>query len=252
MVPLLVLDIETVPDAGAPAELVPEDGGFPKPLAHRVVTISFLKALADQSGTYHVDRLATLDASDHDEAAMLAAFWKGVDHTQPRLVTWNGRGFDMPVLRLRSLMHGVEMAWFDLGPSKFDSYTYRYSRWHTDLMDLMADYGAAPRHTLDAVATMCGLPGKIGCGGDQVAQFVAEGRLDEVRRYCECDVLNLYAVYLRWLRTTREIGRDAYAASVAALARHLRERRDSEVHLGAFLDGWPEGTRALAGDAGTA
>jgi predicted PolB exonuclease-like 3'-5' exonuclease len=65
-------------------------------------------------------------------------------------------------------------------------------------MEMLSDYRAAPQHGLDEIATAIGLPGKIGGHGSEVEAMVTEGRLGQVRAYCESDVLNPFGVYIRW------------------------------------------------------
>ena len=250
---LLVIDTEVIPDEEMPKALRPNDEVL-KSIACEIVTISYLKAtIPTRPGeAFGIEMLGSLTRQDRTEAAMLADFWKAFGHYQPRLLTWNGRGFDVPVLRMRSLKHLVTTPWFTLGQNKFESYAYRYANWHVDLMDVMSDYGGTQRLALDPTAAALGLPGKIGGHGADVADMIATGDHEQCRRYCEADSLNLYGIYLRWLHVTGALDAKGYKASVMDLAHYLQQHREDEPHYGEFLDAWAEGRAAIeeAAEAG--
>ena len=128
---------------------------------------------------------------------MIRRFFDLVDKYTPQLVSWNGGGFDLPVLNHRALIHGVTAArYWDWGDDdrefKFNSYLGRYHTRHLDLMDVLAMYQPRASAGLDAMARLCGFPGKLGMDGSEVNAAIGRGELDEVRRYCETDVMNTY------------------------------------------------------------
>jgi predicted PolB exonuclease-like 3'-5' exonuclease len=140
------------------------------------------------------------------------------------VVTWNGRGFDMPVITSRALKHGVSMPWWFS-----DRHTrYRYSpEGHLDLMDFLSDFGAAKSGRLDVYAKLVGLPGKVGVDGSQVAPMVHAGRIDEVNAYCLCDVAQTAALFLRVQLLRGVIDRARYVE----LARGLLTFFDGDARL---------------------
>jgi predicted PolB exonuclease-like 3'-5' exonuclease len=184
--------------------------------------------------------------ADWDERRLLQAWWKHFGRRQARIVTWNGKGFDLPVLRLRSMMHGIPAdPWFTRG-TKWESYTQRYaSDWHCDLMEQLADYGASARLAMQDVALAMGLPGKIGGHGSEVATMVARGELDRVRAYCEADCLNLFALYARWALLTGRVDPGCHNASLESLIHCLESERAGRPHLGEFLDQWQASRRPM-------
>ena len=98
-----------------------------------------------------------------------------IDKHTPQLVSWNGGGFDLPVLNYRALIHGVTAArYWDWGDDdrefKFNSYLGRYHTRHLDLMDVLAMYQPRASAGLDAIARLCGFPGKLGMDGSEVAR----------------------------------------------------------------------------------
>jgi predicted PolB exonuclease-like 3'-5' exonuclease len=182
----LVLDIETVPDPELPRQEDPEK--VPPPPFNQIVTLGCL-LLED-----YVPRKIGVVGEKKSERDILIDFATWLDRSRPCVVTWNGRGFDMPVITSRALKHGVSMPWWFS-----DRHTrYRYSpEGHLDLMDFLSDFGAAKSGRLDVYAKLVGFPGKVGVDGSQVAPMVHAGRIDEVNAYCLCDVAQTAALFLR-------------------------------------------------------
>ncbi len=219
MTPILVFDIETIPDTEglrrlrghapetADAEVAEaafaarreQTGGsdFLPHYLHRVVTISCV--LRDRD-TF---RVWSLGDPSEGEASLIQRFFDGIEKLQPQLVSWNGGGFDLPVLHYRALRHGVVASkYWDLGEDdrdfKWNNYISRYHMRHLDLMDLLAMYQPRANAPLDEFSQLLGFPGKLGMGGAQVWGAFQEGRLEAIRNYCETDVVNTYLVFLRF------------------------------------------------------
>jgi hypothetical protein len=251
MTPILVFDIETVPDiAGArrlraslaelpDAELAQrlfderreKTGSDFLPLhLHRVVAISC--AFRDDSGF----RVRSIGQPDDDEDKLIQAFFATIDRHTPQLVSWNGGGFDLPVLHYRGLMHGVRAArYWELGDEdrdfRYNNYISRYHTRHIDLMDLLAMYQPRASAPLDDLAKLCGFAGKLGMDGSKVWDAFQAGGIEQIRNYCETDVVNTYLMYLRFQRMrgildeARCVDEEARVrAALEALARpHWRE-----------------------------
>jgi predicted PolB exonuclease-like 3'-5' exonuclease len=182
----LVLDIETIPDPELPR--VDDSDRVPPPPFNKIVTLGCL-LLED----YAPRRLGVV-GERKSEAEILADFALWLDAKKPTVVTWNGRAFDMPVITSRALRHGVSMPWW----FRDRNTRYRYSTdGHFDLMDFLADFGAAKNARLDVYARLVGFPGKVGVDGSQVLPLVHAGKLDEVNAYCLCDVVQTAAIFLR-------------------------------------------------------
>jgi len=238
---LLCLDVETVPDRG---RLPPAWGEkFPKALFHRVVAIGVVEARieAEAGGqeTYRVTACRCGGGSDWEEERLLKAFWRYLATEPSRVVTWNGRGFDLPVLTQRSLLHGVSArAWFTGGTGR-DGYRARYAdEDHCDLMDALSGRGACTKLGLDEAARAVGCPGKLDGDGSQVETLIDAGEIERVRRYCQTDVLNLFCLYVRYARLTGRISGAGHAASLHSLSAYLAGERGLRPHLGMFLDRW--------------
>jgi 3'-5' exonuclease len=114
-----------------------------------------------------------------------------------RCVTWNGRGFDLPLLSLHALADGLDFSWYESRRHRFPN--YKTPLWHYDMQEQLGDYGAV-RLGLDRVAKLLGL-GKQGMHGADVFEALAQGRREEVLAYCMNDTLITYLIYLRWSQT---------------------------------------------------
>lgn len=254
--PTLVFDIETIPDAAGlrnllalPADSTDDDvvnialhqrrqknGTDFLPLhLHRIVAISCALREGDQF------RVWTLGDAAATEAEIIQRFYDGVEKYTPQIVSWNGSGFDLPVLHYRGLIHGVNASrYWDMGDDdkefKWNNYISRYHMRHCDLMDVMALYNARANAPLDDLAKLCGFPGKLGMDGSQVWQAYQAGKLAEIRDYCETDVANTYLVFLRFQLMRGYLSAAAYAAEIALVRQTLQTYQGK--HWQVFLAAW--------------
>lgn len=251
----LVFDIETVPDVDGGRRLLELDGLSDAEVAevlftrrrqeagseflrlhlHRVVAISVL--LSDRDGV----KLWTLGEESADEREIVERFFEGIARYTPQLVSWNGSGFDLPVLHYRALLHGVSAArYWETGDEdqsfKWNNYLSRYHQRHLDVMDQLAGFQPRASAPLDQIAQMLGYPGKLGMDGSKVHQAYLDGRLAEIRAYCETDVLNTYLVYLRFELMRGRLDGPGHAAAEGEVAA-LLEASDAP-HLAEFLAAW--------------
>lgn len=234
MTPTLVFDLETIPDAQALRTL----GSYDPALTDEQVIEAALQARLESHGSdflpLHLHKIAvvgcvfrddngfrvrTLGQADDPESVLINGFFKTIERYTPRLISWNGSGFDLPVLHYRSLIHGVQAPrYWDMGEDdrdfKFNNYISRYHNRHIDLMDLLAKYNGRANAPLDDLAKLCGFPGKLGMDGSQVWRAWSGGKADEVRAYCETDVVNTWLVYCRFRFMRGELDLPAYEAEV--------------------------------------
>jgi predicted PolB exonuclease-like 3'-5' exonuclease len=162
-------------------------------------------------------------------------------------VSWNGGGFDLPVLHYRGLKHGVVASkYWDMGDGgdhdsrefKWNNYISRYHMRHLDLMDLLAMYSPRNNAPLDAMAKLCGFPGKLGMDGSAVYSAYRQGQLEDIRRYCETDVMNTYLLYCRFQKMRGGLLETEYAQEIDFVKARLAELAPTEPHWQEYLAAW--------------
>lgn len=252
---ILVFDIETVPDIDSGKKLYDlhdlPDAEIAEAmlLARREKTgsdflpchlqkIVAISVVMETQGKFRVWSIGDIDI---DEANIIQRFFDGIDRYSPTLVSWNGGGFDLPVLHYRSLLHSIDASrYWESGEHdqafRWNNYTSRYHKRHTDLMDVLAAYQARANAPLDEIATMMGFPGKMGMSGAHVWQAYQDGNIAGIRNYCETDVLNTYLVYLRYLLISGQITQPQILEQQQRLRDYLRE--ENKAHFTEFLNHW--------------
>lgn len=252
----LVFDIETVPDVELGRRLYDLDPALsdadvatimffrqrqarqtdflPLP-QHRIVAISAVLATANDV------RVFSLGGDGEPEAQIVRRFFDGLERYSPNLVSWNGGGFDLPVLHYRSLRHSITAARYwetgDTDPSfRFNNYLNRFHWRHLDLMDVLAGYQGGARSSLEQAAQLLGFPGKLGMSGGRVWECWQRGEIADICNYCETDVLNTYLIYLRFQLIRGALDAAVHEAEVARLEAKLESA--GRPHLTQFLDAW--------------
>ncbi len=175
------------------------------------------------------------------EAKIIQGFYNSIEKHVPQLVSWNGGGFDLPVLHYRGLRHGiVANKYWDLGEDdrdfKWNNYIGRYHMRHLDLMDLLAMYQPRANAPLDAMAKLCGFPGKLGMDGSAVYPAYLGGQLEEIRRYCETDVMNTYLLYCRFQKMRGGFTEAEYDREIEFVKQTLAGI--AEPHWAEYLAAW--------------
>ena len=253
---VLAFDIETVPDCAGirrryalPADLPDREvaeiafqkrrtqtgSDFLAPHLHRVVVISCVLREGEAIKVF------SLGEPEAGEKEAIQRFYDGIEKLVPQLVSWNGGGFDLPVLNYRALVHGVAAGKFwDQGDDdkdfRWNSYLGRYHARHLDLMDVLAMYQPRSNAPLDDVAQLCGFPGKIGVGGAQVWEAYCNGEIKAIREYCEADTANTYLLYLRFQQLRGALSPAQYQKECALLRGTLDKLKAP--HWREFLSRW--------------
>ena len=170
----------------------------------RVISIAAVVRTEKENG----DVALSLTALPHDitdpqqttEAAILSRFLNAVGEKKPQLVGFNSAKADLNVLLQRAVANGIQAAKFAKRPNKpwegYDYFDARNSEGHVDLIEILGSYGKS-NPSLNEMATVCGIPGKMGVSGEEVAPMWLEGRLAEIVAYNECDALSTYLIWLR-------------------------------------------------------
>jgi len=181
---IFVFDIETVPDVVSGRRLYDLDGLDDQQTASAMMALRREKTGSDFL-PLHLQRIVAISAVlrqkdrvmvwslgdlDSTESEIIQRFFSGIDKYTPTLVSWNGSGFDLPVLHYRSLLHGISAPrYWEVGDNdqqfRWNNYLNRYHYRHMDVMDVLAGYQGRANAPLDEVATMLGFPGKMGMSG---------------------------------------------------------------------------------------
>jgi predicted PolB exonuclease-like 3'-5' exonuclease len=213
---------------------------FPVPF-HIPIAISTLQA--DEN--YRVRSLKSSGLDRFSEKELVVRFWEMFESART-LVTFNGRGFDLPVLESRALKYGLSLPrYFAAGENRN---TFRGSRYgdayHIDLCDFLSNFGAFPRNSLNLWARLIGLPGKYTIAGEDVEYLFRQGRQKEVNQYCMTDVLQTYLLFLRVELVRGKLKKADYEAVVAAAREELTlqaSNAGSGNFLLDFLQRWKSG-----------
>ena len=254
--PVLVFDIETVPDLDGGRRVLGLDGMSDDAVWAAMRT----QRLAERGNDFmpaHLQRIVAISVvlrqgdgikvwsigdEDATEGELVQRFFDGVEKYRPVLVSWNGGGFDLPVLHYRALIHGcIAPKYWDTGhfdrEAKWDNYLGRFQFRHTDLMDVLAMYTGRQNAPLNEIAQLLGFPGKLGMDGSKVFGAYREGRLNEIRAYCETDVVNTWLVYLRFELMRGRLTPQQHEQEERRVREHLEA--SEAPHWAEFLDGWP-------------
>lgn len=260
MTPTLVFDIETIPDTAGlralldvPVSATDDDvaniafhlrrqhnGSDFLPLhQHKICAIS----CALREGNHF--KVWTLGDADASEAEIIQRFFDGIEKYTPQIISWNGSGFDLPVLHYRAMMNKVQAPrYWDLGEDdkdfKWNNYISRYHMRHLDLMDVLAMYNARANAPLDEIAQLCGFPGKLGMDGSKVWTAYQAGEIQAVRNYCETDVANTHLVFLRFQLMRGHLNLNEYKAEIKLVRETLQSYADENkgLHWAEFLNAW--------------
>lgn len=257
---VLVFDIETIPDVESGRRIYDLEGlddadvarvmfnkrreqtGDSEFLRHHLQRVCAISVVLRQGDVFKVWSLGEPGA---DEADLVRRFYDGIEKYTPTLVSWNGSGFDLPVLHYRALKHGVVASrYWETGDDdqsfRWNNYLSRYHARHTDLMDVLAYYQPRASAPLDQIAVMLGLPGKMGMSGAHVWDEYQAGNIEGIRNYCETDVLNTWLVYLRWELIRGRLDHGAYEKELDLVRTTLAA--SDHAHLKEFLSVWESTT----------
>ncbi|HSH30377.1 MAG TPA: 3'-5' exonuclease [Thiohalobacter sp.] len=254
---IVVFDIETVPDLDGGRRLHGLNGladedvakalfhlrtqetggsGFLRLHLQRIVAISAVRR-SDE-----LLEVASLGTPDSPESELIRAFFDCIERDTPTLVSWNGSGFDLPVLHYRALLHGVSASrYWGTGEEdhgfRWNHDLSRYHSRHIDLMDVLAGDQPHANAPLDEIASLLGFPGKPGLDGAQAWERFLAGDTDVIRDYCETAALNIYLVWLRFELMRGHLLQAGYDTEITRLREYLNAA--DRPHYSAFLSAWP-------------
>ncbi|MDR2777937.1 MAG: 3'-5' exonuclease [Rickettsiales bacterium] len=260
---LCVFDVETIPDVSVLASLtgsgtselqqmrkeledyhigVSRDGNpFPRQPFHRIVAISLLRAtIHGKNGSehYELERVGTLSSRNKTEEQIVRSFFDYFCGHSPRIVGYNSRTFDLPVLKYRAMKYAIPAAKLFMANNRWENYSSRYSlKWHCDLLETLSDFGLSARCKMNEVCSILGIPGKMdGMDGSKVTDLFDCGNIEELDSYCETDVLSTYLIYLNYALLTGLIAKDGFMAMNEDLLNYLRSRKKENFNR--FIAEW--------------
>lgn len=189
------------------------------------------------SGESHKDSNADSSYPPKDEREILSEFLRYLNKNNPKLVSFNGRNFDLPAIMIRALKYNLNAeSYFECdnakhNKNKWENYRARYSEnFHIDLLDALSSFGAARGIKLDVVCKMAGIVGKFDTSGDDVYKLYYAGEFRKIDEYCQSDVLNTYWLYLKYQLLQGKIALFEYADLLNIFLEKMPKDRDySEV-----------------------
>ncbi len=253
---IFVFDIETIPDINSGRCLHELTDLSDKEVADTLFKLRRQETGGSEFLRLHLQRIVAISMvflnGEHlkvwslgdpqaSEAEIIERFFTGIEKYCPTLVSWNGAGFDLPVLHYRALLHGISApSYWETGESeqsfRWNNYLSRYHYRHMDLMDILSGYQSRACAPLNDIACMLGLPGKMGMSGGLVWEYFQNGNIEAIRNYCETDVLNTYLVYLRFELMRGKLNQVQYKQMSLQLRDYLQKENKS--HFNEFLTAW--------------
>ncbi|CAK8162722.1 3'-5' exonuclease [Candidatus Xenohaliotis californiensis] len=259
---IMVFDIETIPDTNLAKNLVGYNGNnineareqmtnyhlnitegknpFLRQPFHKIVAISYVKILVQKSTNdlyLELEDIKSALTTNATEKELVSWFFQLIDKHQPGLISFNGRTFDIPVLKYRAMVHGIVGKTFNNSGDKWNNYNQRYNTtYHYDLIESLSDFGASARIKLNEICAAFGYPGKFGIDGANVASLYDSGKVAEIRNYCETDALNTYLVYLRYALHSAAITLNVYKDAIKQIINFIAY--SNKEHLNKFHQAW--------------
>jgi len=260
----LIFDIQTVSDAEAARRLLghPEFSDveardalseyfleksegkhdFPRTPFHQVVAISYAHLVGerDEHGEqWMLKRIASGGTTESSEKELLEGFFNLIETRAPRLVSFNGRSFALSVLKYRAMVYGLSCPrWFSAG-DRWHNYESRYSSvYHVDLLEVLSDYGASVRCSMDEVAAAFNLPGKIERVDGDIRSLFESGGLSSIRNYGEADVCSTLLIFLRWQLFQGVLNDVDYADLLQSIRNYLDIESEEKECFAQFLIIW--------------
>ena len=182
------------------------------------------------------------DPGQISEKSIVGTFLDKVGQYKPQLVGFNSASADLKAFIQRAVVLGIQAVEFCRRPNKpwegDDYFDSRNSEASVDIKDIIGGWGKATP-SLNEIATLSGIPGKLDVDGEEVAFLWLDGKQDEIVAYNEFDALTTYLVWLR----VAHFGGHFTSAEYEAEQQLVRELIQSEIesgkeHLKKYLDQW--------------
>ena len=249
----LVIDTESVPDGDLlarvkyPGELMTPEAAVERARGEQressyngsdFIPVTFQTPVAicvvNVGGDFSLQKITCLDAPEFRPADIVRKFWLGVSiHQRAKLVTFNGRGFDLPLLEMAAYRQSLSIKEY------LQTSRNRFGGNGLDLQEFFTNYGACRMvGGLNLLAKMLGLPGKMEVKGDQVLEMWRAGQLREINDYCMFDTLDTFFVFLRSRVLTGDLEADQEQYLTAQAREYLVGQVAELPALKIYLDAW--------------
>ena len=199
-------------------------------------------AVGKVTGDFRLTDVVVLDEPQFRPHVITENFWRGWEKYQrPTLVSFNGRGFDVPLLELAAFRFGLSVpGWFQPTAKGSEQPRSRYNTSaHIDLCELLTNFGSTRfQGGLNLAANLLGKPGKTDVHGNMVQDMYDAGRLAEINDYCRCDVLDTYFVFLRSRVLFGQLTLEREQQIVAETKDWLQQKADQAMAFRHYLDHW--------------
>lgn len=202
---------------------------------------------------FALEDIVALDEPEYRPHVIAENFWRGWEkYRRPTLISFNGRGFDLPLLELAAFRYGISVpGWFQGAGKPFDQPRNRYNTTaHIDLCELLTNFGSTRFNGgLNLAANLLGKPGKMEVHGDMVQDMFEAGKLAEINDYCRCDVLDTYFVFLRTRVLLGQITLDAEQKLIAQTKHWLESKAADSAAFRMYLAHWGDWPNPWAKEA---
>jgi predicted PolB exonuclease-like 3'-5' exonuclease len=199
-------------------------------------------AVGKVTGDFRLTDLVVVDEPQFRPHVITENFWRGWEkYRRPTLVSFNGRGFDLPLLELAAFRYGLSVpGWFRADGKSFEQARNRYNtKSHIDLCELLTNFGSTRFHGgLNLAANLLGKPGKMDVEGHMVQDLYDAGRLAEINDYCRCDVLDTYFVFLRSRVLMGQLPLEAEQQIIAQTKAWLAQQAEHNSACRIYLEHW--------------
>ncbi|MDQ6973778.1 MAG: 3'-5' exonuclease [Mariprofundaceae bacterium] len=258
----MVFDIQTIPDAEAARRLLehPEfsdrqardaltdyflennsgKSDFPRHPFHQVVAISYAYLVLERDGhgsEWVLKRIASGGTVGSSEKELLEGFFHLIETRTPRVVSFNGRGFALPVLKYRAMVHGLSCPKWVSSGDRWHHYEARYSSvYHVDLLEVLSDYGASIRCSLREIAAAFHVPQML--NEESVMALFESGELSVLRHQCEADVCSILLIFLRWQLFQGALNQESYGYLMQSIHNYLTVESEEKPHFSYVLEAW--------------
>lgn len=178
-----------------------------------------------------------------EEKYIIQTFLNALGKVKPQIVGYNSISADLKILIQRGIANGIQAREFCTRPDKpwEDSPDYFSDRnsYNVDLMKVISGWGKSTP-SLNEIAMVSGIPGKLGVKGDEVAPMWLDGKINEIIAYNEFDALTTYLLWLRIVHFSGLFSSEQYKKEQDLVEQMLvsESKKEERRHLYKFMEEW--------------